>query len=285
MKPMIFIFLPVFNEQETIGVLLYRIGEIMRKLRLEYEVLVILDGCTDDSPEVVAPYLNIMPLRVVHYDQRAGYGKSLLAAIKRVTRQSQNPKRDFFIVLDADFSYDPSYLQEMSSRIERNVDLYCGNRFAGAEARPGFRQTFMQFAARAILRLRGVKLKPGLDLLTTFCGCRVNLLRQYFHRLQVLERMGPEVPPSACALTFLLLLYREAKVIDQIPLTDKKVRQRGSRLSLWAVIRFLLFSKVFLIPADEVQNIPAIPARNTRRTRRKRYSNKPHTDSSKLKEG
>lgn len=284
MKPMIFIFLPVFNEQETIGVLLYRISEIMRKLRLEYEVLVILDGCTDDSPEVVAPYLNIMPLRVVHYDQRAGYGKSLLEAIKRVTSQSQNPKRDFFIILDADFSHDPAYLGEMYSRIESNVDLYCGNRFFGTEARPGLRQTFMQFAAGAILRLRGVELKPGFDLLNTFCGCRVNILRQYFHRLQVLEKMGPEIPPAACGLTLLLLLYRGAKVIEQLPLKGKKLRQRGSRPSFWAVIRFLLFSKVFLIPADEVQDIPAIPARNTRRTRRKRYSNKPHTDSSKLKE-
>ncbi|HUU27760.1 MAG TPA: glycosyltransferase family 2 protein [archaeon] len=278
MKPMIHLFVPVYNEQDTVGILLYRVSEIMKKLRLEYEVLLVLDGCTDDSPEVVAPYLKIMPLRVIQYERRAGYARSLFAAIKRVTRQSKNPKRDFFLILDADFSYDPSYLGKMAAQIERNVDLYSGNRFMVAGEKGPLRSRLVHKLAGLILRLRKVDLNPGLDLLTTFRGCRVHLLRSNFTRLMVLEELGPEVPPAACALAFLWLLYKQAANFGQLEISEKKMRRRKSRPAFWSLFRFLLFSKKLTASAEEIERPPAA----RRKPRGRRYSNKARIDSSKV---
>ena len=276
---MIYFYIPVLDEQETVGVLLYRLREVMQTLRYEYTVLLTLDGCSDETPKVVAPYLQLMPIRVIDRQKRFGYGRSLWEAIRRVTRESANPKRDFFLILDADFTHDPTLLNEMSEKIERNVDLYCGNRFAAEQSAGSLRKRLANLIVPPLLRFRGVSLKTRVDLFTTLRGCRIQLLRRKLKQLQMLESYGPGIPPPVVSMLLLLMLARDARKYSEVKFSEKIVRSRTSRFRIFPLLRFALFGEF----PDSAEGPREYQATHRRRhtPRRRRVSNKRRPDSSK----
>lgn len=257
MRPKIFIFIPVFNEQETIGILLYRISELMKALRFEYQVILTLDGCTDDSSEVVAQYLAGLPLRVIDHVKRQGYGPSLLEAIRTVLSESDNPKRDFFLVLDGDFPVDLNCLEEMAQHIDRNVDLYTADSFTEARRQPRQRR-FAQWLVRHVLRLRHCEPSQGAaDLLTTLRGCRVHLLSRAERELESLGRLGHAAPQAASLIFFLTLLPLSRKFME-VRARQRRITRRKSRFAPLAMARRLLFTD-FLRASAGVASPPAEP--------------------------
>jgi len=276
MKPVIYFYLPVFNEQDTVGVFLYSLSEMMRNIRLEYEVFLTLDGCTDDSAQVVEPYMRRMPLRVTQNHQRVGYGKSFYDTVNKVISKSGNPKRDFFLVLDADFTCDPAILNQISPQIERNADVIFPNRSGGwMKGIPLLRKIAYRLAS-PVLRFRGVEVKENSDLLSSFRGCRVHLLRRNMARLKALDQMGPGISPAACTAVFSIALLKAARNLTLIDLNSRKLRRRKSRFKLFSLLQFLLFSKEITAAAAAVERQPARPRRP------RRYSNKHRERSSKL---
>ena len=280
MKPKIYFYIPVFNEQETVGILLYRLREVMQTLRYEYTVLLTLDGCSDETPDVVTPYFQLMPIRVVDHPKRIGYGKSLWKAISQVTRESVNPKRDFFLILDADFTQDPALLREMSGQIERNVEFCFGNRFTEGQSVRGLRKRLANLLVTQLLRLRGTRLKTKTDLFTTLRGCRVQLLHRKLKQLQKLNLCGPDVPPAVVAMLLLLLLSKEARKFYEVRFTEKIFRRRASRFRIFPLLKFTLFGELLNtdLPRKESDVVPV-----RRSTGHRRYhSNKRRPDSSKV---
>ncbi len=242
MRPKIFFFIPVFNEQETVGILLYRISELMRALRFEYRVILTLDGCTDGSPEVVSQYLASVPLSVIDHSRRQGYGPSLLEAIRLALRESESPKRDFFLILDGDFQIDLVCLEEMAQQIDRNVDLYCADSFTDVRRIPRSRR-LAQWLVRLILRFKGLEPTQGAaDLLTTFRGCRIHLLSRAERELARLGRLGTAAPQAASLLFFLSLLPLSRKYVE-IRIKQRRIARRKSRFSPLGLACSLLFSK------------------------------------------
>ncbi|OGF96983.1 MAG: hypothetical protein A2Z86_10820 [Candidatus Glassbacteria bacterium GWA2_58_10] len=280
MKPTIYFYLPVLDEQQTVGVFLYRLGEVMRDSRLDYEVFLTLDGCTDDSAAVVEPYLKRMPLRVTHNEKRLGYGKSLLDTVNRVASQSANPKRDFFLVMDADFSLDPLILNDMLDGMERNVDFYTSDRFSAGAKSVSLSKRLAQRFARTILHFRGAQAGREPDYFSTLRGCRLHLLRRNLERLKPLGELGPGVQPAAAALVLLLALYRGARNPARIKIQEKKLRRRKSRFALLALLRWLLFGRQIVSTAAAPEAAP-----ESTRPPRRRYPNKNRRRSSKSEAG
>ena len=52
---MIYIGIPVYNEAQTIGVLLWKIRQVFQRYGREYELLVYDDASTDATPDVLRP--------------------------------------------------------------------------------------------------------------------------------------------------------------------------------------------------------------------------------------
>ena len=279
MKPFIFFYIPVYNEQETAGILLYRLREVMQKLRHDYTVLLTLDGCSDETSEVVAPYLQVMPVRVIHRMSRIGYGRSLLEVVKRVSKESKNPRRDFFLVLDADFSHDPALLNELSGQIERSIELCYGNRLAAGQNGLGLRKTAANFFFQQLMRFKGIRLKNRTDLFSTLQGCRVQLLRRNLNRFQVLDRCGPEIPPAGAAMLFYLLLSGNARQYFQFKFSEKGIRRRSSRFRIFPLLKLVLFWD--LLKIKEESKRPTPPRRHRSGGRQRWKSNKKQPGSSK----
>lgn len=100
------IIIPAYNEAKSIAGVIQKTRQAVEGMGLEFEIIVVNDGSTDKTPEIVA---GIEGVHVVEHPQNLGYGASLKTGI-RTARAS------WVAILDADGTYPEDALQTMWSQ-------------------------------------------------------------------------------------------------------------------------------------------------------------------------
>ncbi len=134
---MIYIGIPVHNERDTIGPLLWRIRQLLYVERREFHVLVCDDASDDGTREALAKYTRVLPMTLLHNETRLGYAGSLERLVRAALKRSKYPKRDALVVMQGDFSDPPERISEMMRRFEGGADLVTVGLAAGE---PGARR-------------------------------------------------------------------------------------------------------------------------------------------------
>ena len=173
---MIYICIPAYNEERTIGVVLWKIREVMADFDRDYDVLVVDDGSTDGTSDVMEPYARIMPLHVRRHEKRHGYAASLEALVRAASDRTAYPKRDVVVTLQADFTDEPEDIVTLVKRIEGGADLVTGRVHLVPDELPRFMRWTRRLWHGALRRLRGGELEG--DLLSGFRAYRVIALRK-----------------------------------------------------------------------------------------------------------
>ncbi|MBU1672667.1 MAG: glycosyltransferase family 2 protein [Actinobacteria bacterium] len=118
------ILIPVFNEHATIREILEKvravdIGEITR------EILVVDDGSTDGTREILAAEEVEQNTTVLYHDVNRGKGAAIRTGLERVTG-------DYVIIQDADLEYDPDdYRVLLAPVLKKKAEVVYGSRFTG----------------------------------------------------------------------------------------------------------------------------------------------------------
>lgn len=172
---MIYICIPVYNEERTIGVVLWRIRQVMSEFGRDYQVLIVDDASTDGTEAVMAPYARIMPVHVRRHDRREGYAPSMEALVREAVSRSTYPKRDVVVTLQADFTDEPEDVVQLVKRVEGGADIVTACiRPVSAEM-----PRLMRWSRRVWNRLlRRVRAGRQADLLSGFRAYRVIALRK-----------------------------------------------------------------------------------------------------------
>jgi len=110
------VIIPAYNEETAIGDLLNRMTEL--GITEKYEVIVIDDGSTDRTCEIVSRF----PVRLIRHETNKGYGASLKTGIRHASGQK-------VMTLDSDGQHDPVYLSEMV-KLLAEYDMAIGERTA-----------------------------------------------------------------------------------------------------------------------------------------------------------
>jgi glycosyltransferase involved in cell wall biosynthesis len=120
------VVIPCFNEKSTILTLVERV----RAVPIDKEIIVVDDGSTDGTRELLAEKVAGMPeVRVLLQD--CNYGKG--AALRRGFAEARG---DVVIVQDADLEYDPAQIPMVVAPIlEGHADVVYGSRFQGGPHR------------------------------------------------------------------------------------------------------------------------------------------------------
>jgi glycosyltransferase involved in cell wall biosynthesis len=115
------IVIPLFNESESIPELLSWIGQVMEKEKYSYEIILIDDGSTDDSWQLIENAArNNLHIHAIRF--RRNYGKS--AALFCGFRKSSG---DVVITMDADLQDSPDEIPELYRMItEDKYDMVSG---------------------------------------------------------------------------------------------------------------------------------------------------------------
>jgi glycosyltransferase involved in cell wall biosynthesis len=173
---LIYICIPAFDEASTVGVLLWRIRQVMGEFPRDYEILVLDDGSTDDTEDVLAPYARVLPLTVLRHEQRQGYAASLERLIREAVDRATHPRRDVVVTLQADFTEAPEDIPALVKRIEGGADV--------VEATVGVEDDDMPRALRWSRKglpwlLRRAPLPEGIrDPLSGFRAYRIAVLKK-----------------------------------------------------------------------------------------------------------
>ena len=175
---MIYVCIPSHNEAATVGLLLWKIRQVFAAFPREYQLLVLDDGSTDTTGEVLERYTRVLPLTVIRHDERQGYASSVEELLRTAVELTDRPKRDAAILMHADFVHNPQTIPELVRRIESGADLVVAEgRLAGEPSWSG------RVARRhAHLLLRGVVSVAGVgDLVTGFAAIRLVAYRGAGH--------------------------------------------------------------------------------------------------------
>jgi glycosyltransferase involved in cell wall biosynthesis len=237
----IYICIPALNEARTVGVLLWRIRRVMDEFPRDYHVLVLDDGSTDDTPEVLAPYARVLPLTVLRNERPTGYAAALEKLIREAVHRSTHPKRDVVITLQADFTESPDDIPHFIKKLEGGADVV-GSVVAGTE---GELPRSLRWSRKGLPWLVGrARLPKELgDPLSGFRAYRVAVLRRALQ-----DRDGrPLLTRGGWAANAELLLsvsphVRRAEGVEVSLRYTRRQRETrfrpwGTALELWDLVR------------------------------------------------
>ena len=147
--PLVSVIIPVYNEEKTIE----EIVKVIDSINIDKEVIVIDNGSTDKSREILKGLLRLPNVKLFFYDKNIGKGGAFKAGLRHACG-------DIVIIQDADMEYDPrDYYQLIQPIIDNRADFTLGIRFAG-----GYRGLFLHRLGNRFLT----------GLFNILYGCRLN---------------------------------------------------------------------------------------------------------------
>ena len=141
---MVSIIIPTFNEAETIGLLIKRLEE----LPFEKEIIVVDDGSTDGTGEVIRKLMEEYDnLRLLLRERKMGIGSAYKDGFRLA-------KGDVIVQMDADMSHDPGDLPGLLKAVRRS-DLVIGSRYipGGRIANWPLHRRLISYGANLLARL------------------------------------------------------------------------------------------------------------------------------------
>ncbi len=174
---MIFVLLPALNEAEALSRLIPDIGRTLQKAKLSYQIVLVDDGSSDKTPELVAEWKKSWPLEHLRHTHNRGYGAALKTGYLWIAQNAM--PEDIVVSLDSDNTHSPDYIPQLVKKIEEGFDVVTasywmkGGRMTGVP----FQRQVMSFVVNTLLRV----LKPmgGVRCYTNgFRAYRVSALRK-----------------------------------------------------------------------------------------------------------
>jgi glycosyltransferase involved in cell wall biosynthesis len=222
---MIYVCIPSHNEAATIGLLLWKIRQVFAGFPREYQLLVLDDGSTDATGEILEPYARVLPLTVVRHAERRGYAASVQKLFRTALELTDRPKRDAAILMHADFTHNPQVIPDLVRRIESGADLVIAE--GTLEGEPSRPQRMLRRYAPQLLR--GVVAVPGVhDLVSGFAIVRLVALRNAMR-----SHGGTFLVTDGWAANAELYWRtgRYARRVESVPSVERHdLRQRPSRI-------------------------------------------------------
>ncbi len=118
-KPEISIVIPVYNERENLILLDEEITKHMQPLSKEYEVLLVDDGSTDGSAEIIHTLQSDNPhLRLIRFGHNHGQTAAFSAGFNKA-------RGDIIVTMDADLQNSPADIHLLLDAI-KDYDVVCG---------------------------------------------------------------------------------------------------------------------------------------------------------------
>lgn len=154
---MISIIIPVLNEEKFIASTINK----CRNLEIDKEIIIIDNGSTDGTAEILNSLNSYNNFTILHEPQR-GKGNAVRAGIKAA-------KGEFIALQDADDEYDPSHFREMLLAINKGYDIVYGVRVCSP-----FKMSLSSFVANKILlKLINLKKQKNNKISDIFTGQRL----------------------------------------------------------------------------------------------------------------
>src|SRR5450432_1227524 len=119
--PYLSLVIPAYNEQENIPTLLARVNAALAQLNRPFEVILIDDGSSDDTPRLLEENMKKFPwLRVLRMQKNSGQSAAFEAGFAAA-------RGEIIATIDADLQNDPEEIPRLVPLLdEQHVDMITG---------------------------------------------------------------------------------------------------------------------------------------------------------------
>ena len=204
--PRLSIVIPAYNECQRIEGTLERVMHCIDRCKWDAEVLVVDDGSSDDTTEIVQRWMQKYPrLHMVKNPGNRGKGYS----VRNGLLQSAG---DIVMFTDADLSSPMEEAERLMRAIDNGADVAIGSRWLDKQRQTKHQPLYRRFFGRCFNWV--TRRVMGLPFKDTQCGFKAfkREAAQVIFRLQTIERWGfdPEI----------LFIARKLKYkIEEVPVT------------------------------------------------------------------
>ncbi|RPI49640.1 MAG: glycosyltransferase family 2 protein [Chloroflexi bacterium] len=221
------IVVPVYNERATLS-------EILRQVRavelpgVEKEILVVDDGSTDGSREIVAQEAAGDEIQAFYHETNRGKGAAVRTGIEAATGE-------IILIQDADLEYDPrDYPALIRPIVEKRVVVVYGSRFLG----PRKAMLFWHMLGNKLLTLTTNVLFNAIlsDMETCYKCFRADVIKDIPLRSRRFE-FEPEITAK---------VLKRGHRIFEVPISyygrefyeGKKISWRDAPLAFWTLLKY-----------------------------------------------
>jgi glycosyltransferase involved in cell wall biosynthesis len=219
------VIIPAYNEKNTIQEIIRRV----EKTQLASEIIVVDDGSTDGTREILAELDGNFTCRVVYHEKNKGKGAAVRTGI-------QEAKGDVLLIQDADLEYNPKDYPALLQPLEEGIaDVVYGSRFLGGARRPIL---FWNMVANKILTFVTNILYNNIltDMETGY-----KIFRKEVVKDMKLHARGFEFEPEFTAK----ILKRHARIFE-VPITfnpreyteGKKIKAKDGFVAMWMLLKY-----------------------------------------------
>jgi len=121
------VFFPAYNDAGTIASMVVLADRTLRKLTDDYEIIVVNDGSTDHTAQVLSELeAHYTRFRVVNHPTNLGYGSALRTGFASASK-------DLIFYTDGDAQYDVRELEELVPLMTDDVDIVNGYKISRSD--------------------------------------------------------------------------------------------------------------------------------------------------------
>ncbi len=226
--PLLSVVMPVYNEKDT----LQEIVERVLAVPVDKEIVLVDDGSTDGSRDILREMSSDDRVRVVFHDINRGKGAALRTGFSEC-------RGDIVIIQDADLEYFPEEYLYLIEPIERDwAEVVYGSRFLGGRHRV---LLFHHYLANKLLTFLS-NLSTNLNL-SDMETCYKVFRRDIIQSLPLKQdRFGfePEVTAKIARRRYRVFevgISYNGRTYDE----GKKIGVKDAFQALWCIVRYALF--------------------------------------------
>ena len=172
--PQLSVVVPAYNEDQRLGATLKRMLAYFDGQPYSYEILVVSDGSTDKTEEVVAQIAACRPeLRLLTYTPNRGKGHAVRYGMLR----AQGAR---ILFCDADLATPIEEIEKLTAKLDHGYDIAIGSRDVKGSQLIKRQSALREFGGKSFNKMVQLLAVPGIH--DTQCGFKL-FTQQAAHRL------------------------------------------------------------------------------------------------------